>query len=60
VRWEKTPLFRRLLERLFEQQFLAIDADKELAVRNCSVTDYAVLRHRLRASTSNTRLPDYA
>lgn len=33
-------VFRKLLERLSEQQLLAIDADKAQEVRNCSVTHY--------------------
>ncbi len=33
-------VFRKLLERLSEQQLLAIDADKTQEVRNCSVTHY--------------------
>lgn len=33
-------IFRKLLERLSEQQLLAIDADKDQEVRNCSVTHY--------------------
>lgn len=33
--------FRRLLERLTEQELLAIDRDPEQDVRNCSVTWYA-------------------
>jgi broad specificity phosphatase PhoE len=34
-------IFRKLLERLSEQQILAIDADKEQEIRNCSVTHYS-------------------
>jgi len=34
-------VFRKLLERLSEQQILAIDADRQQEVRNCSVTHYA-------------------
>lgn len=34
-------VFRKLLERLSEQQILAIDADQAQEVRNCSVTHYA-------------------
>ncbi len=33
-------LFRKLLERLSEQQLLTIDGDKAQEVRNCSVTNY--------------------
>jgi broad specificity phosphatase PhoE len=33
-------ILRKLLERLSEQQLLAIDADKGREVRNCSVTHY--------------------
>jgi broad specificity phosphatase PhoE len=33
-------LFRKLLERLSEQQLLAIDGDKAQDVRNCSATNY--------------------
>lgn len=33
-------VFRKLLERLSEQQLLAIDTDKNQEVRNCSVTHY--------------------
>lgn len=38
-------VFRKLLERLSEQQILAIDADQEQEVRNCSVTHYAFDSH---------------
>jgi len=34
-------IFRKLLERLSELQLLAIDADKAMDVKNCSVTHYA-------------------
>jgi broad specificity phosphatase PhoE len=38
-------VFRKLLERLSEQQILAIDADQEQEVQNCSVTHYAFDPH---------------
>lgn len=34
-------VFRKLLERLSEQQVVTIDADKTQEIRNCSVTHYA-------------------
>jgi 2,3-bisphosphoglycerate-dependent phosphoglycerate mutase len=34
-------IFRKLLERLTEQEFMAIDANKVMDVKNCSVTHYA-------------------
>lgn len=34
-------VFRKLLERLSEEQLLAIESDKSQEVRNCSVTHYA-------------------
>jgi hypothetical protein len=33
-------IFRKLLERLSEQQLLTIDGDKAQEVRNCPVTNY--------------------
>jgi hypothetical protein len=33
-------IFRKLLERLSEQQLLTIDGDKAQEVRNCPVTHY--------------------
>src|ERR1700674_4787359 len=33
-------IFRKLLERLSEQQLLTIDSDKAQEIRNCSVTHY--------------------
>jgi hypothetical protein len=33
-------IFRKVLERLSEQQLLTIDGDKAQEVRNCSVTHY--------------------
>jgi broad specificity phosphatase PhoE len=38
-------IFRKLLERLSEQQILAIDGDRKQDVRNCSVTQYAFESH---------------
>ena len=38
-------IFQKLLERLSEKQLLAIDADREQEVRNCSVTHYAFDPH---------------
>jgi broad specificity phosphatase PhoE len=34
-------IFRKLLERLTEQQLMAIDANKAMDVKNCSITHYA-------------------
>jgi hypothetical protein len=34
-------IFRKLLERLTEQEIMAIDANKAMDVKNCSVTHYA-------------------
>jgi broad specificity phosphatase PhoE len=34
-------IFRKLLERLTEQELMAIDANKAMDVKNCSVTHYA-------------------
>jgi hypothetical protein len=34
-------IFRKLLERLTEQELIAIDANKAMDVKNCSVTHYA-------------------
>jgi hypothetical protein len=34
-------IFRKLLERLTEKQLMAIDANKAMDVKNCSITHYA-------------------
>lgn len=48
-------VFRRLLERLSESELLRIDADPEMEIRNCSLTEY-----RYDAAARKLRLLEFA